>query len=131
MTTDTLLARRLSVALTVNDLARSKRFYTEGLGFAVEQEMNGDDGKVQGLMLKAGEASVGLSQDNFAKGRDRLKGVGLSFYLETDQEIAAIARRARNAGLALDGDPAPLPWGPMAFGVSDLDGFRIIISNVS
>lgn len=131
MTAETLLARRLSVALTVNDLARSKKFYTEGLGFTVEQEMKGDDGAIQGLMLKAGEARVGMSQDDFAKGRDRLKGVGMSFYLETDQEIVVIARRARNAGLVLDGDPAPLPWGPMAFGVSDPDGFRIIVSNAS
>lgn len=131
MTTETLQARKLSVAFTVNDLDRSRRFYVDGLGFAVEQEMTGPDGKVQGLMLKAGEASVGLSQDDFAKGRNRVKGVGMSWYLETDQDIAALAGRARNAGIALERDPAPLPWGPTGFAVTDPDGFRITIANIS
>jgi uncharacterized glyoxalase superfamily protein PhnB len=130
MTTAPLQARGLSVALTVNDLDRAMRFYTDGLGFAIDQRMEAD-GKLQGVMLKAGSAMLGLSQDDFAKGRNRVKGVGMSLYLETDQDIAALARRAKDVGIALEQDAAPLPWGPMGFRVSDPDGFKITVANAS
>lgn len=129
MTAETLQATHASLSLSVNDLARSRRFYVDGLGFTVEQEWKTDAGVVQGLMLKAGQASVGLSQDDFAKGRDRAKGVGLSLYLETAQDLAALARRARAAGIQLDAEPAPLPWGPLGFAVNDPDGLRVIIAH--
>ena len=131
MTADTLQVTHASLSLSVNDLVRSRHFYVDGLGFTVEQEWKNDAGVVQGLMLKASQASVGLSQDDFAKGRDRAKGVGLSLYLETGQDIAAIAQRARAVGIHLDADPAPLPWGPLGCAVNDPDGFRVIICNAS
>ena len=118
-----------SVALTASDLERSLRFYT-GLGFVIEDRYE-QDGKLQGVMLRAGEASLGLSQDDFAKGRDRVKGVGMSFYVETDQDIHELARRAKEAGVALDADPSPMPWGPPGFGATDPDGFKITICNRS
>ena len=123
------LKGRPSVSLTVNDLDRSLRFY-EGLGFVVDERFE-MDGKLQGVMLRAGEALVGISQDDFAKGRDRVKGVGMSYYVETDQDIAALARSAQGAGLTLDVGPGPMPWGPMGFSAKDPDGFRITICNRS
>lgn len=131
MTAETLHASSSSLSLSVNDLIRSRQFYVDGLGFAVEEEWKNDAGVVEGLMLKAGQARVGLSQDDFAKGRDRTKGVGLSLYLETGQDIAALAQRARAAGIQLDADPGPLPWGPLGFAVKDPDGFRVIIADAS
>ncbi len=131
MTAHTLQATRASLSLSVNDLVRSRQFYVDGLGFTVEQEWKNDAGVVEGLMLTAGQASVGLSQDDFAKGRDRAKGVGLSLYLETGQDIAALAQRARAAGIRLQADPAPLPWGPLGFAVNDPDGLRVIIAAAS
>jgi len=128
MTTSTLKARRLVPSLTVNDLTRSIHFYTQGLGFAVEEEMK-EDGEVNGVMLEAGEARLGLSQDDFAKGRDRVKGVGMRLYLETVQDIGALARQATAAGTTLDNEPGPLPWGPMGFTVTDPDGFKLTIAN--
>ena len=120
---------RFSVSLTANDLQRSLRFY-QGLGFAVEERFE-QDGKLEGVMLKAGDARVGVSQDDFSKGRERVKGVGMSLYVETDQDVNAIARRAKDAGVTLDGDPAPLPWGPLGFRATDPDGFKITICNRS
>ena len=125
--TDNKLQGNLSLSLTVNDLPRSLKFY-EGLGFVVDQKFE-TDGTLQGVMLKAGDANLGISQDDFAKGRDRVKGVGMSFYIETDQDIAALASRAKQAGVVFDSDPAPLPWGPMGFVTTDPDGFKITILN--
>jgi len=128
MTSETLKARSLAPSLTVNDLKRSIAFYTEGLGFSVSEEMK-DGGEVQGVMLEAGGANLGLSQDDFAKGRDRVKGVGIRLYFETDQDVAGLAQQAKAAGISLDNGPGPLPWGPIGFTVTDPDGFKLTIAN--
>jgi lactoylglutathione lyase len=128
MTTTTLQARSLMPALTVNDLKRSLQFYRDGLGFAVSEEMK-DGGELKGVMIEAGGFSLGLSQDDFAKGRDRVKGVGMRLYLETDQDIAVLALKAKTAGIPLNDGPGPLPWGPIGFTVTDPDGFKLTISN--
>ena len=130
MPVTTLKARSLTPALTVNDLKRSLQFYRDGLGFKVIEEMN-EEGGPQGVMLDAGGASLGLSQDDFAKGRDRTKGVGMRLYLETDQDIEALAGQAKAAGIKLTDGPGPLPWGPVGFTVNDPDGFKLTISGPS
>ena len=127
MATMTLKANSLSPALTVDDVPKSIRFY-EGLGFEVDEVME-DQGKTEGAMLSAGEAMLGISQDDYSKGKNRVKGVGMSIYLETEQDIEELAERAKAAGIKLERGPAPLPWGPMAFTVVDPDGFKITINN--
>jgi lactoylglutathione lyase len=127
MTTATLQAR-LMPAMTVKDLKASMRFYTEGLGFTISEKME-EEGEVKGVMLQAGDAHLGLSQDDFSKGRDRVKGVGMRFYFETDQDITALAGKAKDAGITLESGPGPLPWGPTGFTVTDPDGFKLTISN--
>jgi hypothetical protein len=54
-------------------------------------------------MLKAGTAMIGLGQDDFAKGKDRQKGIGLRVWLNTSQDIAVLADRVTGAGLECDG----------------------------
>jgi uncharacterized glyoxalase superfamily protein PhnB len=125
--TATLQARGLMPTLTVNDLKKSVEFY-KALGFNVTDEMK-ENGELRGVTLEAGGVHLGLSQDDFAKGRHRTKGVGMRFYLETDQDITALARQAKAAGVTLDSEPAKLPWGPMGFTVTDHDGFKLTISN--
>lgn len=129
MTTTALQARTLVPTLTVNDIRKSIQFYT-GLGFTVSEEMK-EEGEVQGVMLQAGDAVLGISQDDFAKGRDRVKGVGMRLYLETDQDIESLAGRAKESGIKLESGPGPLPWGPIGFTVSDPDGFRLTVSKPS
>jgi len=130
MTVTALQARSLGPSLTVNDLPRSTRFYTDGLGFSVEQEWKDED-KVMGVMLQAGKAFVMLGQDDFAKGRDRAKGVGVRLYIETDQDVDALAKQAKEAGLALDSGPADLGWGPKGFTLTDPDGYKLTVANPS
>lgn len=123
-----LTATSLQVSITVNDLQKSLRFYVDGLGF-VAGDKHEANGKLMYVSLSAGGASIGIAQDDFAKGRDRVKGVGLRLFIGTSQDVTALAARAKAAGIKLDGDPAPLPWGPMAFALTDPDGFKITISN--
>lgn len=123
-----LKPRSLTLSLTSSDLDKSIHFYTKGLGFDLEEKWE-EGGVVQGVMLKAGDVHLGLSQDDFAKGRDRLKGVGLRMHIETDQDLGALARQAKAAGLKLDSEPGQLPWGQMGFSLSDPDGYKLAIAN--
>jgi len=128
MTATMIKIRNLMPGFTVNDLEKSLRFYTEGLGFATGEAYKDGD-VVKGYMLQSGDFILGISQDDFAKGRDRKKGVGMRLYIETEQDIEGIAKQAKAAGITLDEGPGPLPWGPMGLTVTDPDGFKITIAN--
>ncbi len=121
-----LNAKSMFPSLTASDLTKSLHFYVDGLGFEIADRSE-VDGVLRFAMLKAGNTMLGIGQDDFAKGRDRTKGVGVRFWLNTEQDLVALADRAKAAGLTLDADPAPLPWGPMAFALVDPDGFLLTI----
>jgi uncharacterized glyoxalase superfamily protein PhnB len=123
-----LKSRCIAPGLTVNDLQSSLRFYTQGLGFSVK-EKNEVDGQVRFAMLKAGDGELGLGQDDFAKGRNRVKGIGMRLWISTAQDLRVLADQAKAAGITLDSDVAALPWGPLAFTVTDPDGFKLTIAN--
>lgn len=127
MSTVKLESKGIAPGLTVNDMAASLKFYTEALGFEVESR-DESEGVLRFAMLKAGTAYLGLGQDDFAKGRDRAKGIGLRFWIETEQDLQALADQIKGAGYALDSDVQKLPWGPMGFAVTDPDGFKFTIS---
>lgn len=124
---ESLRLRSLSPALTVGDLERSLRFYVDALGFTVEERWE-EEGKLQGVMLLAGTCHVGLSQDDWKKGRERPKGIGFRLFAETAQDLDALAARLRQHGVETDG-PKVEPWGTRALTVTDPDGFKITLSN--
>jgi uncharacterized glyoxalase superfamily protein PhnB len=107
-------------------MAASMKFYTEALGFEVLSR-DEQEGVLRFAMLKSGTAELGIGQDDFAKGRDRNKGVGLRFWIETAQDLDALAAQVKAAGFALDSDVEKLPWGPRGFAVTDPDGFKLTI----
>ncbi|HLB55518.1 MAG TPA: VOC family protein [Gemmatimonadales bacterium] len=117
----------ITPGLTVNNLTRSIKFY-EGLGFGVEDRWE-TDGVLRGVMLRAGGARIGLSQDDWKKGRDRVKGVGLRLWIGTKQDIDRLAAGAKAAGLTLTTEPHDTDWGSRAFEVADPDGFQLTISS--
>lgn len=120
----TLDVHRLTPTLTVNDLPLSLRFYCEGLGFVLLSRFENQAGELRSVILQAGASRLGLTQDDFSRGRDRQKGVGLRLFLELDGPLEPLITRAAAAGLALS-DPAPLPWGVFACSVDDPDGFAL------
>ena len=126
-TTATLNATRLAPGITVNDLEKSVAFY-EGLGLAVDQRWE-EEGKLLGVMLKGGNAELGLTQDDWKKGKDRVKGVGMRIWIQTRQDIDDLAAKAKAAGVAIESGPEAMPWGGRSFAVSDPDGFKVSISS--
>ncbi len=123
-----LQSSRVSPSMTASDLERSIKFYVDGLGFSIT-DRHEEGGQLRFVMLKAGEAEIGLGQDDFAKGRDRSKGVGMRLWLTTTQDLHALAEQAKRAGFPPDNEVAALPWGPLGFAITDPDGFKLTISN--
>lgn len=127
-TLDTRLqAKSLAPSFTVDDLQRSIGFF-EALGFGVEERWE-ENGVLLGVMLQAGQAHIGLSQDDWKKGRGRAKGVGMRIFIGTNQDIDGLAASAKGAGLTMDQEPHDTPWGSRAFEVSDPSGFKLTISS--
>lgn len=122
---ETLRLRNLAPSLTVNDLQASLRFWVDGVGFTLEERWE-ENGELKGVMLVAGSCHLGLSQDDWAKGRDRAKGVGFRLWAETAQSLDDIAARLRQRGVEMDG-PKDEPWGGRSLTVTDPDGFTLTI----
>jgi len=123
----TLVAKSILTGLTVDDINRSVAFY-EALGFAVTQRWE-QDGKLASVMLRAGELELGLNQDDWKKGRDRQKGLGMRLNIETKQNIDEIAARVQAAGFALDMAPFDTQWKTRQFELTDPTGFKLTVSS--
>lgn len=121
---ETLRLRSIAPSLTSTDLQRSIAFYRDVLGFMIGDEWR-EKGALVGVELHAGAVTFMLSQDDFAKGRDRQKGVGTRFYCTTAQDIDRFAAQIRERGGVLDQDPKDMPWGSRVFMISDPDGFKL------
>jgi uncharacterized glyoxalase superfamily protein PhnB len=121
---ETLRLRAVTPGFTVGDLQKSIAFYTEILGFLVSERWTDGD-VLRGVMLKAGVCELGLSQDDWKKGRDRRKGEGVRVWFETVQDVDALAARAKAAGIRLTEEPKDQPWGGRAFSLDDPDGFHL------
>jgi uncharacterized glyoxalase superfamily protein PhnB len=114
-------------SLTVDDLQKSIAFY-EAFGFTIDERWE-DNGKLLGVMLRAGSSHIGLSQDDWKKGRDRKKGLGMRLFISTTQNVDEIAVRARDAGIRLNSEPHDTEEKYRAFEVTDPSGFLLTISS--
>jgi uncharacterized glyoxalase superfamily protein PhnB len=110
---------------TVDDLQKSIAFY-EALGFTIGERWE-DKGMLLGVMLRAGKSEIVLNQDDWKKGRDRKKGIGVRLSLSTPQSVDEIARRAKSAGITLKSEPQDTEWKSRAFEVIDPSGFLLTI----
>src|SRR5882672_691726 len=127
---ETLRLRDVTPSFTATDLQRSIAFYRDVLGFIIGEEWR-ERGVLMGVEMQAGAVTFMLSQDDFAKGRDRQKGVGTRFYCSTAQDIDRFAAQIRERGGVLDQEPKDMPWGARVFMISDPDGFKLTFQQES
>jgi uncharacterized glyoxalase superfamily protein PhnB len=125
---ESLRLRSAGPSFTVNDLQHSLVFYRDVLGFTVKERWE-ENGELRGVELVAGSVTFWLGQDDWKKGRDRVKGQGFRIYCGTTQDVDAIADRVRAAGVALLEEPKDQPWGGRELAVVDPDGFTISIAS--
>ena len=122
-----LHGRSVVPSLTVNNLQQSLDFFG-GLGFDVEDRWE-ENGQLLGAMLKAGEARLGLSQDDGKKGTNRVKGIGIRIYIEANDDIDQVAAKAKSSGIVLTKEPHDTEWGTRAFEVTEPSGFLLTIGS--
>ena len=114
-------------SFTVDDLDKSVAFYRDVLGFTQKDQWM-QDGVVTGVELVAGSVTFWLGQDDWKKGRGRVKGEGFRLYCGTTQDVDALAARVRSTGTSLADEPRDMEWGGRAFAVRDPDGFLVTIA---
>ena len=120
---ETLRLRSIVPSFTVNDLQRSIAWYRDGLGFFVTERWE-EGGRLEGVMLKAGACHLGLSQDDYSQGRDRIKGVGFRIWCETFQDVDLLAARLKRFGGTIVEEPGTR-WDTYSFTAQDPDGFKL------
>lgn len=123
-----LQGESLEASFTVKNLEQSARWHMEVLGFQEDRRYE-REGRLIAISLKAGAVRILLTQDDGAKGLNRVKGIGLSLQITTHQSADALAERARKHGGALDTEPVTMPHGARVFRLRDPDGFRFTISS--
>lgn len=126
---ETLRLRAVTPVLTVNDLAKSLAWYRDVMGFIVTEERI-EDGRLQAATLRAGIIDILLTQDDFARGRDRPKGEGFRIYCLTRQNVDQLAADIQARGGKLAHKPSDQPWGTRDFAIVDPDGFKISIAHM-
>jgi uncharacterized glyoxalase superfamily protein PhnB len=125
---ESLRLRSVAPSLVASDIQRSLAWYRDVLGFTLEDEWR-EGTELRGVTLKAGATTFMITQDDWAKGRDRVKGVGFRLYCITAQDIDRLAAAIEARGGTLASQPITQPWGMRDFSVVDPDGFRISISS--
>ena len=126
-TQEALQISTIAPSLTVDDLQKSITFY-EAIGFAIDEKWE-ENGTLLGVMMRAGKTEIGLMQDDWGKGRDRKKGVGMRVFMSTTQNVDELAARAKRAGIVLNAEPHDTEWKTRAFEVTDPTGFLLTISS--
>lgn len=119
----------LSISLTVKELQKSVDWYHNTIGFSIERRTE-RDGVLRSVVVNAGPVRILLNQDDGAKGWERIKGLGFSFNIRTNQNIDELAKRIKEHGGTLDMEPTDMPWGARMIRLYDPDGYKIAISRV-
>jgi uncharacterized glyoxalase superfamily protein PhnB len=123
-----LKLRSASPGFTVNDIQQSLAWYRDVMGFAVKRRWE-HEGQLMGAELAAGNVVFMIGQDDWKKGRNRVKGEGFRIYCETTQDVDRLAAGIRARGGVLLQAPRDEPWGTRDFAVADPDGFKITIAS--
>lgn len=118
--------RTAAPGFTVNDIDKSLAWYRDVLGFAVKERWE-SMGKLEGVEMVAGNLVIMLGQDDWKKGRDRVKGEGHRLFCTTEQDVDLLAERIKAGGGTLTQEPRDQSWGMRDLAVEDPDGFKITI----
>jgi predicted enzyme related to lactoylglutathione lyase len=114
-------------SLTVNDIEQSFKWYCDVLGFVITERWV-HEGVLRGGEIAAGGVRLFLGQDDWQKGRDRVKGEGVRIYCRTVQDIDQLAASIKARGGTLASEPRD-EYGMRAFNLVDPSGYKITISS--
>jgi predicted lactoylglutathione lyase len=114
-----------SILLGVSDMERSKRFYTEGLGWKVQNDYKisvffvPHGGSIVGFYRRDGLANmVGVSPDSSG-----FSGIVFTYVVRSEDRVDEILDEAQKAGGKILKPAAKLQWGGYGGCFADLDGY--------
>lgn len=114
-----------AILLGVRDMEASKRFYTEGLGWKIENDYGisvffaPDGGTPVGFYGREGLADlVGTSPEG-----NGFSGLVLTYVVREQSRIDEIMEEAAKAGATILKPAGDLPWGGYGGSFADLDGY--------
>jgi hypothetical protein len=114
-----------SILLGVEDMDRSKRFYTEGLGWKVQRDyrvsvfFEPHGGSLVGFYGRDGlAAEVGTSPEGSG-----FSGMVLTHVVRSEARVDEIIAEAEKAGATILKPPAAQPWGGYGGSFADPDGY--------
>ena len=113
--------QRVVPAFRIRDLARSRAFYVDALGFRIDWQWQEAPERPAFLQLSHQDLSLYLTQ----RAGDSAAG-GLAYLYVPD--VDAWATRALAAGLAIASGPEDQPWGNRELALLDPDGNRLVIA---
>ncbi|MCP3787483.1 VOC family protein [Micromonospora sp. A3M-1-15] len=114
-----------SILLGVRDLARSKQFYTEGLGWKIKDDygisvfFESDGGSLVGFFGREGLAGqVGANPEGSG-----FSGLVLTYVVRSEARVDEILAEAEKAGATILKPAGALPWGGYGGSFADPDGY--------
>ncbi|TMC54273.1 MAG: glyoxalase [Chloroflexi bacterium] len=121
-----------AILLGVNDMDRSRRFYTDGLGWKVEHDFKisvffvPHGGSRVGFYGREGLAeSVGLSPDGDSGG---FSGVVFTYVVRSEARVDEVLAEAEKAGAKILKPATKETWGGYVGVFADLDGYAWQVS---
>ena len=87
-------------------------------------------GKLNAVLLKAGNMHVLITQDDGGTGWDKVKGAGFSLHFTTAQDIDGLAQAIKERGGVVNLEKADA-LGGRVLRLRDPDGFTLLISAAS
>src|SRR5215831_12846981 len=112
-----------SILLGVTDMDQSKRFYTEGLGWKVQQDFRisvffvPHGGSIVGFYGRDGlAADVGVSPEGSG-----FSGLVLNYVVRSEARVDEVMAEAEKAGAKILKPAAKQQWGGYAASFADLD----------
>ena len=116
-----------AILLGVEDMERSKRFYTEGLGWKIKQDFKisvffvPHGGSLVGFYGRDGLAeSVGLSLSGNSSG---FSGIVFNYVVRSEARVDEITAEAKKAGAKILKPAAKEQWGGYGAAFADPDGY--------
>ncbi len=119
--------------LSVSDLAASRRWYVEGLGFAVLAEVPSPSGSVALLHLRRWRYQDLLLAPGRSPDVQPARGIRLTFSAHST-DLDALVAQARAVGSAIGGGavegPSATPWNTRDVVARDPDGYEVVFTTV-
>ena len=115
------------IALVVSDLAASRHFYVDGLGWPVEFEAPGEVFMIRTghrLVLSLWDEASAVAEIGHIGRREGVPPVTLAQNVATAEEVDLVIAEARAAGASFVSQPVAREWGGYSGYFADPDGFR-------